>query len=163
MILLYVLLISAATIIDDASAGFADCTGLPTNEELEHLLSVVLGHAEEITIQGNPVYPCRVPGSTVGTYRELSAIVAYKSSNDSFSTLRVRQFEMVCIAIGSLLFPGTPSVLDSSFNYTNVAVEEHCIKCSALAGNDSHCVLGQYDSCNSLHDIFKQCNFFFPP
>ena len=123
-----------------------DCTGLPSNTDFEGRLQGAIdssggeGGQTLNQIEDGPFYTCQVQGSAMGTYQMLSVIVAYTVVGDT--TVRVRQFEMNCIAFNGFLWDTVSdslTVVDSSVDYANIAVRTDCSSCTNIAGNDHNC------------------------
>ncbi len=123
-----------------------DCTGLPSNTDFEGRLQGAIdssggeGGQTLNQIEDGPFYTCQVQGTAMGTYQMLSAIVAYTVVGDT--TVRVRQFEMTCIAFNGFLWDTVSdslTVVDSSVDYANIAVRTDCGSCINTAGNDHNC------------------------
>ncbi len=123
-----------------------DCTGLPTASIIAPRLQALIDSdggegGKQIFVQDGPYFTCQVQGTTMGTYQELSVIMTYTVSNDN--AVRVKQFEMVCLAFGSLRYweqqSGSLANVDNNVDFMNTPTWINCSVCTGAANNDHHC------------------------
>ena len=124
-----------------------DCTGLPDDGIVEINLQVLVdsegGEGDDvIVVQDGPFYTCLVQGTTMGTYQQLSVILAYVVTGSSDTSLRVSRFDMDCIPFDGGIWverSGSLNTVDGSVDYENITVLTNCSECTEDATNDHHC------------------------
>ena len=139
------LLTAFLLLLELSTSQAVDCTGLPDNALLAARLQVLVDSdggegGDTVIVQGEPYYTCKVQGSTMGTYQQLSVIMVYNTTDNSDP--RVRQYEWDCVDLGGGTWDsrsGSLTTVDSSVDYKNIDVRTNCSSCTNTAGNDHHC------------------------